>query len=72
MAAKSKILDPAWCKWAAAQPLAKLQQMESSIYHILSSEYKEELLQDRTQRSADCNILCAQHAYIHKLYRFKH
>lgn len=66
---KQKILDPAWCKWAATQPPEKLQEMESAIYHILSSDYKEELLLDRSERSADCNTLCAQHAYIYKLYR---
>lgn len=65
---KNKILDPTWCKWAASQPLEKLQQMESSIYHILSTEYKEDLLKDRSDRPADCQILCAQHAYIYKLY----
>lgn len=66
---KQKILDPAWCKWAASQPLEKLQEMEDSIYRILSADYKEELFLDRSQRSADCNELCAKHAYIYKLYR---
>lgn len=69
---KNKILDPAWCKWAASQPLEKLQQMESSICHILSTEHKDALLKDRADRPADCQILCAQYAYIYKLYnKFK-
>lgn len=69
---KPKILDTHWCRWAASQPLEKLQQMESSIYHILSTEYKEDLLKDRADRPADCQILCAQRAYIYKLYaKFK-